>query len=203
MVQARRILLTGLLGTFLGACTSLPRGSSNQPPAAAPWAARQELLGDLQRWDLSARISVVHGDEGWHGSVRWRQTPTGYSIDMVGPLGQGRIAIDGSRGRVELLTADGRQLTATDADALLAEATGLAVPISGLFYWIRGLPAPEIPGDLVGDEQGRLTRLRQGGWSIDFARYTQIQNLQLPARITAQQDDLEVRLAINSWDLAA
>lgn len=199
----RRAFLGGSLAILLAGCTGLTRGT-RRPPAPAPWQARQRRLGSLERWDLSGRISVIQGEEGWHGSVRWRQTPGGYSIDLVGPLGQGRIAIDGDAQRVRLRTADGRELTATDADVLLAEVTGLAVPISGLLYWIRGLPAPTPPSaDLVGDEEGRLTQLQQGGWSIDFNRYTEIDDLQLPARINARQDGLQVKLAINAWEIAA
>lgn len=200
---SRRKLLATLVATAaLSGCAGLTSTPGASPPATGPWLVRRVPLESLQRWDITGRISVIQGDEGWHGSVRWRQTVNGYAIDMVGPLGQGRIAIDGDDRQVRLQTGDGRELIAASADNLLREATGLAVPIDGLFYWIRGLPAPGDTTELTGDEEGRLTRLVQDGWAIEFTRYTAVEDLQLPVRIVAQQDDLQVKLAINSWDLA-
>lgn len=195
-----QVLIALALTLLLSACAGLR--DTTTPPAAEPWQARQQTLEELQQWDLSARISVSRGDDGWHGSLRWRQRTNTYAIDLVGPLGQGRIDIDGTPSMVRLRTDDGRELRAADVETLLADATGLGLPISGLFYWIRGLPEANMPAQLMGDEQGLLTGLQQNGWNIVFSDYQLIDALQLPTRITAQQEDLQVKLAIQTWKLS-
>jgi outer membrane lipoprotein LolB len=63
------------------------------------------------------------------------------------------------------------------------------------------VPDPAQPSELAGDEQGRLTRLEQGGWVIDYPAYGQVAALELPTRIQAQRDQIKVKLVIEQWNL--
>ena len=186
-----------LIAVLSGACTMAPP----QPLAGTPWNARQQALSALQNWSLTGRIGITTASEGWHGSLRWVQERQTYLIDIVGPLGQGRINIRGDADSVTVRTADGRELSASDAEQLVLDATGLRIPIDGLVYWVRGLPDPRSASVLLGDEQGRLTRLEQDGWVIDFTSYQDVAALALPERISARQDDLQVKLVIRQWTL--
>ncbi len=185
----------------LSACTVI----ALKPPASAPWAARQSALNALQNWTLSGRIGITDNKDGkkngWHAGIRWIQQDRRYAIDLAGPLGQGRVAIRGNPQGIRVQTADGRILSAGDPDRLLEEVIGSPIPISGLLYWVRGLPDPVKPGVLAGDEQGYLTRLEQDGWIIEYPGYTQVAELHLPERILARQDELQVKLIIKQWNL--
>jgi outer membrane biogenesis lipoprotein LolB len=47
---------------------------------------------------------------------------------------------------------------------------GVRLPVNGLRYWVRGLPEPgSTPGQT--DADGRLTRLEQNGWVIEYPAY--------------------------------
>ena len=187
---------------LLGACASAP---PSQPLTGAAWEARQQTLSRLDDWTLIGRIGVTAESEGWHGSLRWSQRKRDYAIDIVGPLGQGRIAIQGNDYGVRVRTADG-EYTAGDPEQLLVETTGLRIPLRGLLYWVRGLPKPDVAAVLSGDDQGRLTHLEQEGWLIDYLSYVPVEiretTLDLPDRINARQDGLQVKLVIREWDLA-
>lgn len=178
----------------LTACTPLVV----TPPAAAPWAARQAALTALD-WTLLGRIGVTTETDGWHGTLRWTQTADRYAIDLLGPLGQGAISIRGDAAGVSVRTSDGQTLTADEPEALLQEASGIRIPIRGLLYWVRGLPIPNQPSILAGDEQGRLSRIEQDGWVVEYSAYTETNGLALPERITARRNDVQVKLVINTW----
>ena len=48
---------------------------------------------------------------------------------------------------------------------------------------------------------GRLARVEQGGWTIDYAGWQPQAGfgIELPQRLTATRDDAKVRLVIDSW----
>lgn len=196
-----RAMITAVGLFVITACASSQYASSL---AGTPWPLRQAALSELQSWQVMGRISVTTEEEGWHASVNWVQRGSSYSIDLIGPLGQGRVRIWGDDQGVQLRTADGRLYTASSPERLLQQTLGTAIPIEGLIYWVRGLPDPRQPVVLQGDPQGRLTHLEQRGWSIDYLRYSepdQLARWDLPTRIRARQNGLMVKLLINRWDL--
>lgn len=185
---------------LLSGCATPP---SLSPEAATAWTARQNRLARISTWQADGRIGVVSGQDGWHANFQWAQQNSGYRIDLIGPLGQGRVVVesDGSEARVQ--TQDGQSWTAPDADALLEQNLGVRLPVNGLRYWARGLPEPGSTPTLQTDAQGRLTRLEQNGWVIEYPAYapTSMLNLDLPERIVARRQDLSVKLIIEQWKL--
>lgn len=193
----RWIVLCSLL-TWLAGCAT-PADIS--PAARGAWLARQAELASLSRWQALGRIGVINGQEGWHANFQWGQQDTRYRIDLLGPLGQGRLLIEGDEAGVILHTQDGQQHTAPDPDTLLGHILGAQLPVSGLRYWLRGLPAPGSTPNVQTDVEGRLLRLEQNGWIIEYPAYIAVASGQLPARITAQRQDLSVKLVIEQWQL--
>lgn len=175
------------------------------PPATAPgysaWTARQPELARLTRWQAVGRIGVVNDRDGWHANFQWAQRDPGYRIDLIGPLGQGRILVQGDGREVNVQTQDGQRWTAPDPDALLEQTLGVRLPVNGLRYWIRGLPEPGPATALQTDAGGRLIRLEQNGWSIDYPAYTSAIPYELPSRIVARRQDVSVKLVIEQWKL--
>ena len=187
-----------LCALLLSACAPLPVVDLLTD---SPWTARQRILRGLQHWSLSGRIGVTDGKDAWHASLYWTQRGQAYTIDLIGPLGQGRLNIQGDAQGVIVRTADGQLLNAAAPEQLLEQTIGMRIPVEGLRYWVRGLPDPNRPSQLAGDEEGRLVRLEQDGWIIDYSRYTQVQALDLPDRIRARKGELQVRLVITEWNL--
>lgn len=165
------------------------------------WAARQAKLSAINDWTLSGRIGVIENQKGWHASLYWNQQGQAYSIELIGPLGQGRLRIRGNEREVTVRTADGQVLSAPRPEQLLEETVGFRIPVDGLVYWIRGLPDPSQRRLLKGDQQGRLLRLEQNGWVIEYPRYMQVADLELPAQIRARRGDVQLKLVIKKWDL--
>jgi outer membrane lipoprotein LolB len=195
--QTKSAFLVLLSAILLSACARLPL----QLPADEPWKARNLALSGLRNWHITGRIGITNAQDGWHASLQWTQQERIYSIDLLGPWGQGRVHIEGGAQLVSVRTADGHIHTAADPEQLLAETVGVRIPLDGLRYWVLGVPDPQRPSQLQGDEQGRLTRLEQDGWLIEYPRYTTVSGLDLPALIRARHDDWQIRIAIRNWDL--
>lgn len=169
--------------------------------AATPLLKSSRSAAEFSDWQLHGRIALTHGDEGWHASLLWQQQADGYQLKVSGPLGQGGFELAGDERGVVLVDAEGNSSFARDGDALLLQATGWHLPVVGLRYWVRGLPVPDAEAAGVYDESGRLSRLEQSGWTINYQRYQLVEGAAVPSKLQLARDDIAVRLVINQWQL--
>lgn len=195
-------IAAALLLALLGACTTQPVVPPDE--VRARWDSRQEQLRQLDNWQLNGRISLVTADEAWQADLIWAQQQREFDIKLIAPLGQGTLALRGGPGGAELRSSEApRPVRAADAEALLYQQTGWRMPVDGLRYWVRGLPAPGGSPDLKLDGQGRLSWLDQYGWRIEFVRYREVTGTDLPDKIFLRKEDLRVRVVIRNWGLAS
>lgn len=187
---------------LLAACTTAPK----PPPAGAReqlWAAHRDAAAALTHWEVEGRVSVRTGEQGASATLHWRQGPDHSRLQAVGPLGAGAFTLERDAHGAVLRTADGRVRAAPRVEDLVRDAFGADVPVRALGYWIRGVPAPGPVRALTLDAYGRLGALEQDGWVLAFTHYDTSTQPPLPARLRAQRDDTEVRLAIRTWRLDA
>ncbi|MBK8182841.1 MAG: outer membrane lipoprotein LolB [Candidatus Competibacteraceae bacterium] len=196
--SSRRFYSITLFALFAGlaGCAIPP---TTTPAAQSAWTLRQSELARLTRWRAMGRIGVINGQDGWHANFEWAQQDPGYRIDLVGPLGQGRVLIESDGHTIAIQTQDGQHRIAPDPDTLLEQTLGVRLPVGGLRYWLRGLPEPGPTTAVQIDANGRLTRLEQNGWLIDYPSYTSVDAQALPDRIFARRQDLSVKLIIEHW----
>ncbi|MDX1696732.1 MAG: lipoprotein insertase outer membrane protein LolB [Thiohalobacterales bacterium] len=194
-MKLARILLLGLL---LAGCATRPVLDTVTSIDSLPHAA------DLPRnWQLSGRISLTQGETGWHAGVDWIEQAENFRLRVSGPLGQGGFMLSGSPDGVLLQDSAQQVFTAPDTDSLLAEVTGWRLPVAGMRYWVRGVPDPGTAFDASIDDTGRLARLLQDGWTIDYTRYHPVADGRWPARLGLVRDDVTVRMVIDQWQFGA
>jgi outer membrane lipoprotein LolB len=155
----------------------------------------------ITRWQFHGRVSLTQGEQGWHAGLDWETRPDQYRLQVSGPLGQGALLLTGDEYGVTLVDAEGRVYMSTDAEGLLLQVAGWRLPVSGLQYWVRGLPAPNTPVEATRDAQGRLQQLEQSGWNISYQRYQDVAGSAWPVKIRLERDDLTVKLVIDQWQL--
>ncbi len=179
-------------GLLLAGCAVTPTSESTGQYGEKSPAA-------ISDWQLSGRFSLTRQDQGWHASLFWQERGDQYQLKISGPLGQGAFRLRGDADGVLLEQSDGQTLAARDAEALLYQATGWHLPVSGLRYWIRGLPVPESHAQASRDAQGRLTRLEQAGWVITYSRFELIDGVYWPIKLRLVRADISLRLVIDNW----
>jgi len=97
---------------------------------------------------------------------------------------------------------DGGVREGADAQALLRGATGWVVPVASLADWVRGAADARLPAaSMQFDAQGRLARMEQGGWTIEYTDWepNPALGIELPHRLNASQGDARVRLVVDAW----
>ncbi|MEK7321982.1 MAG: lipoprotein insertase outer membrane protein LolB [Pseudomonadota bacterium] len=193
--------LLAVMAWLMSACASLPTPTPVAEQARL-WQQRQVELSRLEHWVVSGRIGIQSEDTGWHTSLRWQQDGDEFRIALNAPLGQGSAQLQGGSRQVELVMGDGQRLTAADPDSLINRALGTPVPVSGLRYWVRGLPVPALAATHELDNRGRLAWLEQSGWRITFHRYETVAGHELPTKIFLDNAHYKVRLIFDSWVLS-
>lgn len=187
----------------LASCASLtskPPSPVTQTPSDT-WDNRVGVLSNIQTWDLKGLIAIRNSRDAYSANWQWHQNQKNYTITLLGPLGSSSIQLSGSPNAVLLQTSDGKKATSTSPEALLEKQIGSRVPVSSLYYWIRGLPVPGIPAKKQLDAANRLSVLNQQGWRIEYSRYALVNHLDLPGKMILNNSTLNVKIIINQWQL--
>ena len=165
------------------------------------WQTRQQQLHKVTHWQLNGAIAIKTPRQGQTASIVWQQYQAQhYQIDLFGPLGVGHLILKGNTGQVTLNT-NGQQYQSATAEELMQKILGWHVPVSNLYFWIRGLPAPHLKSHLSFDMYHHLAILRQQGWQIHYRQYTAINGIDLPSKLILQQQNMIIKFIISHWQL--
>lgn len=202
----------------LPGCVTLPAGSgvAELPPqrrAAAEQAqsAREARLGlargqacDAPDWQLLGRVALSNGRQGGSGRLEWTQGQGRTEVTLSAPITRQSWTLTAQGGEAVLNGVPNGPLQGSDAGALLRQATGWDIPVAALGCWVRGARADVArfgPAVLGFDAAGRLRRIEQAGWRIDYPDWPAV--AELPPRVNAVRGSDEVRLVIDSWSAAS
>jgi outer membrane lipoprotein LolB len=189
------LLIPGLVCCFLGACST----TRTAPDHAIEWNLHQDANSQLSQWKLQGKIGVKTSSKASSAYFNWTQADGDYHILLNGPLGQGATHIEGGEGHASLLQRGKPPRVSQSPEALIEQELGWHIPVSELFWWIRGLPAPNDQTVTVLNELGLLDELQQSGWQVNFSRYQQVNSYRLPGKLVMQRPELRVTLLISRW----
>lgn len=181
----------------LAACATQAPVPADPALVQAKWRAQQAALSTITQFGLSGRAA---SGSGVKAELRWRQLGDGrFEVRVAGPFGAGAVAISGTPQAVEIRTKDGVEYT-RDPEGWLQQRAGWTFPVRGLRWWALGLPAPDAPAQLELDDEGRLARLAQDGWTLHYSEYEDVQGYALPRRFEAASAAITLKLVVDGWD---
>jgi outer membrane lipoprotein LolB len=184
--------LTVSLALTVTACAPIATVRSNGAADADTGAAQSAF-------SVAGRLSARHGDDAFAAGFHWQHDPQRDVIDLTSPLGQTVALLQGGRDRVELRNANGQVTSADTWPALTERGLGWPLPVEGLAFWIQGAPRPGARFTAERDASGRLSVLRQDGWTIAYQAFVSDANAARPARMTLGYPEVELRVVIDTW----
>lgn len=186
---------------FLAGCETTPPGqtSSTAPPL---WESRQQQLGLFNAWNIKGKLAVIQSDRRDSLVINyWQQIEDHFDIHVSSLLlGLGATRISGTPEYLVLQQADELPVDSSYPERLLERSLGWSLPLDSLPYWIKGLPREDTVAETSFDEQGNLYQLKQSGWQMTFARYTMIEELILPTKVTLRKDNIRLKVIISEWN---
>ena len=204
-----RLLAAAALVLVAGCATTLP--VAELPPAQREAAlerqsAREQLLARNGDWSLSGRVALTNNGRGGSGRIDWQRRGERYAVALAAPITRQSWRLEGGPGVARLEGLEGGTRVGTDAAVLLREATGWEIPVASLASWVRGARDPAAgEATLEFGADGRLARLRQDGWQLEFGEWATESTLgiELPNRIEAERGAARVRLVVDAWTTGA
>ena len=190
---------------LLTACAS--PGLKKESVEKSNWAQQNKMLKKFTHWSISGRVSVQTNDDGGQADFSWQQnTNNNYKIRLQAPLGLGTTWIHAQASGISLKSSSGEEMYDTDVDVLIHKLNGWHLPVSGLRYWVRGIPAANRNYKITDwTENGLPEVMLQDGWRIEFRKYKLISGLTLPSKLFISRQTLEeevdVRLIIRQWKI--
>ena len=202
----RAAALVAFAAALAGCATTASRGPL---PAAAQAAAmqrqveREAVLVAHADWTLAGRVALSNEGRGGSGRIDWTQRGDAFEVELSAPITRKGWRLVGAPGTAVLEGLDGGPRAGADAALLLRAATGWDIPVQALVHWVRGVRAPGGgQAQLAFHADGHLARLRQDGWTLDYADWQQPAGPAgpwLPMRITAERDSARVKLVVDAW----
>ena len=166
------------------------------------WAEQQAVAAEVTQWNLYARAALRLEGESYNLGIRWQRQENGrFTMLLDAHFGQGVLRIDAlGPEEFRLRLSDGQLFVNNTVEALMDDVVGWSLPISGLDYWIRGLP---FPGDDYRhrlDSTGRAKSIRQAGWDIVYLDYfAEVGEPPLPRRLILASEEVTLKLVIERW----
>lgn len=165
----------------------------------APVAEAQ--IAPAADFNLLGRISIQDENQRFSGSFRWQHLVSNDEILLFTPLGQAVAEITKDHDGVRLITSKLEAFYATDVESLTEEILGWRLPLSGLQYWVQGIPSPVTVAEKDLDNKDRVVAIRQDGWKIHYSSYTSVQINQtpLPRVLDLIYKNMRIKLVVDGW----
>lgn len=196
-----RILFLLIVICLVTACTTNAPMSTPIVQTQQSWAERQGALTQFTAWHAQGALAILTSKGTDSMQFDWQlQSQNQYSLRFIGPIGTGYGTLKTTPQQSVYLAPKGKVYADSNAQTLLTKVTGWQLPVNDLYYWARGLPAPNTAATLQFNEDGsHLTGLQQDGFDVTFQNYSGVGAVDLPSKLLIQDTDIKVKIVITRW----
>jgi outer membrane lipoprotein LolB len=181
------------IATLLGACSSTPSGPITPPPTS---------VDAISKWETSGRVGIRTPKDAVSGNFNWQKNPASFSLNIVGPFGQGATKLNQEKDGLVTLAYEDTLVSGNNPAKLLQQELGWEFPVDQVNYWIRGLADPSTSAQITNDVKTDLpSTIEQDGWLITYTNYTDVEGLSLPQKMQVSNPPFRVNLIINQWTI--
>jgi len=188
-------LLISLL--ILASCSTAPK----ELPKDLEEKTQEFTLDQIKTWIFSGRIGVKTPEKNVSANFDWTQKNHYFNISMSGPLGAGRIKMKGTPKNATVIDSNEKVHKTNNINAEFTKITGYTVPISNIFYWIKGQAAPSSIHKVNYSKNNKTKSIVQDGWTVKYQNFTYIKNkdLYLPEKVIISNKNVLIKIFIKNW----
>lgn len=202
------ILAVSLCVLALGGCATQNKSVAPGAVAApmdnqAAWKQRQDKFAQMRSWRLQGKVGMQFRDQSASFNIAWLQQGNDqYEMNIKNPLtGSVMAYLKGTANEVTMQAA-GKTYRDADAERLLQGQMGVSLPLSGMKYWVRGVPSPDSPVEQVTlDNSGRPQVLQQSGWRVEYTGWQGEGWNALPSKVNLSRlaENTKVKVIAKEW----
>lgn len=197
------LLISAFFG-FLNGCAvtpTHPNAVTSKQTSFAIHEAHLLKVAEIKAFNLKGKIGVQADRNSFSGSMHWQHALETDNIALFSPLGSQVADIKKTPTFVKLTDNQGQAITEKSAEALTEKVLGWQLPLVGLSDWVLGRPSHTGLSDREWDDDGKLIKLTQNGWHIEYTEYTNMGAYQLPTKMHLQHGNVNIKLVIQQQSL--
>ncbi|RLA43911.1 MAG: outer membrane lipoprotein LolB [Gammaproteobacteria bacterium] len=176
-------------------------GQDTRDTSYPSWPEHRSALQQLEHWTARGKLALRSSERAETATLLWQQQGLSTELHLSGPMGVSATTITSDGQQMEIRQGDEFKTFDISTPDAIALNTGWDLPLHALLYWLKGIPVPESPVQLLELDPDRdlLRKLRQNGWEIHYEQYEQFKNLTLPTRLRIQRGSTSARMIIHDW----
>ncbi|AXF76018.1 lipoprotein insertase outer membrane protein LolB [Erwinia tracheiphila] len=202
-IQKHRLMrFLPLAGLLLAACSINKPQGPGQSIHSPQWQQYQKQVQKITQYQTRGAFAYLSDSQKMYARFNWQQTaPDRYRLLLTNPLGITELQLDAQGSVVQIVDSKGKRYVSNDAEKMIAQLTGMAIPLTNLRQWIMGLPGDATDYSL--DDQYRLREVRytqdNRQWTVNYLSYDSGQNPVLPASLELREGSQRIKLKMDSW----
>ncbi|WP_409308757.1 lipoprotein insertase outer membrane protein LolB [Pectobacterium sp. B1J-3] len=198
----RCLRLLPLASLLLTACSLNQPTGSGKSPTTAEWQQHQKSVQQLTQYQTRGSFAYISEKKRVSANFFWQDTPPQrYRLLLTNPLGSTELDLRTQPDGVQITDNQGKRYTGNDAESMIQQLTGMAIPLNNLRQWILGLPGDA--SNFTLDERSLLKTItyHQGhqSWTVDYQSYNNDINPPLPVSLELTQGEQRIKLKMNNW----
>lgn len=196
--------LLPLASVLLAACAvKQPQGPG--PSTTAPqWQQHQQAVANVTHYQTRGAFAYLSDKQKVYARFNWQQTaPDRYRLLLTNPLGSTELQLDAQGQTVQLVDNKGKRYVSNDAEKMIAQLTGMDIPLANLRQWMMGLPGDASDYQLNSNYQLKSLNYSANGqtWQVTIQDYDSKTTPPLPANLELREGDQRIKLRMDSWTL--
>ncbi|MFC0140221.1 lipoprotein insertase outer membrane protein LolB [Erwinia mallotivora] len=203
LMQKRRLMrLLPLASLLLAACSINKPQGPGQSISAPQWQQHQQAVQKITAYQTRGAFAYLSDSQKVYARFNWQQTaPDRYRLLLTNPLGSTELQLDAQGSVVQIVDNKGKRYVSNDAEKMITQLTGMAIPLNNLRQWMMGLPGDAT--DYALDDQYRLREARYSRdgqqWTVNYLGYDSKQDPTLPASLELREGNQRIKLKMDGW----
>ncbi|GAB2655384.1 lipoprotein insertase outer membrane protein LolB [Vibrio panuliri] len=187
---------------LLAGCSSIPDSETN-----VEWQAHQQRLERINEYKATGKLGYISPQQRESLSFYWQNGAQNSELRLSTFLGQTVLNMTITPSVATVKTYDDKTYRDQSADRLIAQLTGLSLPVEQLNDWLLGKPTNADSYTLNETQTlATLTKTINGQtWQLIYTSYQDVSflgtALPVPSKVKLKQNDTTINLIISKWTL--
>jgi outer membrane lipoprotein LolB len=192
------LIFAGAFFLLLSGCAINPNQTEmvSAQSNVATLQAHLATIEKIQAFHVKGRIGVQTQPNGFSGGLDWQHTNERDEIAIFSPLGSQVASIIKRVNGVTLTDNKGQSVTEKDTATLTQNTLGWQLPLDGLSDWVLGRPRKSAITEIRWDAEGKLRKLAQDDWQIEYLEYKTIDRYRLPVKLNLMHPNVTIKLIL-------
>ncbi|CAJ0991646.1 lipoprotein insertase outer membrane protein LolB [Pantoea sp. Nvir] len=194
-----------LVSVLLSACTVNNTQGPGPSTTVPQWKQHQQQVEKVTRYRTRGVFAYISNRKKIYARFNWQQSaPDLYSLLLTSPLGSTELQLNAQGKTVQLIDNKGKRYVSNDVEKLIAQLTGMNIPLTKLRQWIMGHPDNISQYQLNSNYQLKSLKYNRNGqhWQVNIQSYDNKVTPAMPMSIELREDDqCIIKLRMDSWSI--